>query len=77
MSVRKLVFRIAKAFSLFAVIALAAFAACPAYAASLTVTTTTLTAGNLNTAYSTTLMATGASGTGYKWSIASGAMPTG
>jgi len=77
MSVRKLVFRIAKAFSLFAVIALAAFAACPAYAASLTVTTTTLTAGNLNTAYSTTLMATGGSGTGYKWSIASGALPTG
>jgi len=43
----------------------------------LTVTTTTPATGNLNTAYSATLIATGGSGTGYKWSIASGALPTG
>jgi hypothetical protein len=43
------------------------------YTASLSVTTgTTLPAGTVNTAYSQTLNASGGSGTGYTWAVASG-----
>jgi hypothetical protein len=74
--VRLFVFRIARALPFFA-LALAALAAIPANASTLTISTTSLPTAHLNTAYSATLAAAGGSGTGYKWSVASGALPTG
>jgi len=75
--VLRLVSRLPKALSLFAAVTFAALAAYPASAAKLTITTTALPAGYLNTVYSATLTATGGSGSGYKWSITSGTPPTG
>lgn len=76
MPVRPFVFRIARALPFFAM-ALAALAAIPANASTLTISTTSLPASYLNTAYSATLAAVGGSGTGYKWSVTSGALPSG
>lgn len=43
----------------------------------LTVVSGTLAAGTVGTAYSQTLVASGGSGTGYVWTVASGALPAG
>lgn len=43
----------------------------------LSVTTTTLSAGTEDVAYSGTLLASGGSGTGYVWSVSSGSLPAG
>ena len=48
-----------------------------AAAATLTIVTKTLPAGYVNSVYSQTLTATGASGTGYAWSVTSGTLPKG
>jgi hypothetical protein len=45
--------------------------------AALTITSSTLPSGVLNTAYTTTLTATGGSGTGYTWTLSSGSLPAG
>ena len=46
-------------------------------ASTLTITTTLLSAATVSTAYSATLTATGGSGTGYTWTLASGTLPAG
>jgi len=48
-----------------------------AVAATLTVTSTTLAAGYVGSVYTTTLNASGGSGTGYTWSISAGTLPSG
>ena len=70
---------------IYRILALAALAMVPilllsaanAIAATLTITTKTLPAGAVNSAYAQTLAATGGSGKGYTWSITAGTLPKG
>jgi hypothetical protein len=76
---RRRLLRLSTALHLFAAIALAGLAssAQSAMAAALEITTTTLPTGYDGSAYSTTFAATGGTGTGYSWSIATGKLPAG
>jgi hypothetical protein len=60
-----------------AIVALTILPGTQATAATLTVSTKTLPAGYVSSAYSQALAATGGSGTGYSWSVTSGALPNG
>jgi hypothetical protein len=57
--------------------ALTVFPMVRATAATLTIVTKTLPAGDVNTAYSQTLTASGGSGKGYSWSVTSSTLPKG
>ncbi len=68
-----------RSFALLALViaALTAFPMVSATAATLTIVTKTLPAGDVNSAYSQTLTASGGSGKGYSWSVTTGALPKG
>ena len=57
--------------------ALTMFPMARAAAATLTIVTTTLPAGYVNSVYRQSLTAAGGSGKGYSWSVSSGTLPTG
>lgn len=74
-----LLFHNSRRFALFALAVATLTMASMAHAAAapLTITTKTLPAGYVSSAYSQTLAATGGSGAGYSWSVKTGSLPTG